>query len=534
MTPEERAAKIEEMRRLEAFIAQAEADAQAQQQVQQQPINAAQTHAGSRAVPLPQEPAADPNTPWHEDITRGLGLSAAETALGIKGLVSELTPENESALKLWRDDVRGSGGFGTAGGVIGELAQVAMPASKIHALAKASKLARTMPATAATGAVLGDVGLMSGFGALQAPTEEKTRGEKAVENAVFSLAGGAAGGVLNKALKGASKTKSGEELLNMGVPLTPAQATDSGLIKALEFTMGITPLLAKSVAQQKEKSLIGFNKVIAQAAAPKGIKITAGGQEGMRQVRDAYKRKYQEAWSKAEPFSEDQLIAFMDQTKNMRDELGESANSSVRKIDDALDRVDRLKTTESMENLDTVVREQIERADSGQNPDFDLADYLTELRQTIQNTASPQTASELAELNSTYGGFRVARRATANTQAMKKGGENKGIYSTDELTQAVRSIGGETRSAINTAPLQSLMNLGTDTIGDRLPVPLLDAWKTMARKMPAPNLMLEPAARVVLGDTAAQKKTKAVADFLRNYGVSGATLGGAYGSVSGD
>ena len=241
----------------------------------------------------------------------------------------------------------------------------------------------------------------------------------------------------------------------------------------------------------------------------------------MRQVKGAYKDGYKDAWEKATPFSDDTLVNLLDETKAMRKDLGPSAGYAQRKIDDAIERIDKMKDIESMENLDTVLRKQIDNAETGATPDLALSEYLQDFRTLIQERASPETSSALKELNSTYGGFMAARRATANPSALKRGKENKGIFTTDELTNAVRGVGGEGRASTGTAPLQKTMDMGTETMGQKMPSPLINAVKGVSRSVPAPNFLLEPFARMMIGENFLQKGGSYVADALRKHGVRG-------------
>lgn len=524
MNESERAAKMAELQQIEATLAQLQHQSSEQERVLSIPADSEQTHYQQRIPQAPEEEYADPNTSLPADIARGIGYNAARTVTGISDLISPNSETTNRAMEMWRQDVEGSGAGGTAGNVVGELAQLAVPASLFSKGLKATGLTKALPKVAGLTTVAGDTALAAGLGYGQLPElGGQTRGDAAVGNAIASLGGGAMGGVLQKALKGANKTPAGEALMERGVPLTPAQATNNPLFQGAEYLAEMMPVLSKSVAKQKEKALEGFNRAVAQEAAPAGAKITAGGQEGMRQVKGAYKQGYKDAWEKATPFSDDTLVNLLDETKAMRKDLGPSAGYAQRKIDDAIERIDKMKDIESMENLDTVLRKQIDNAETGATPDLALSEYLQDFRTLIQERASPETSTALKELNSTYGGFMAARRATANPSALKRGKENKGIFTTDEFTNAVRGVGGEGRASTGTAPMQKTMDMGTDTMGQKMPSPLINAVKGIARSVPAPNFLLEPFARATLGDTSLQKGTNKLAEALRKSGLRGTT-----------
>jgi len=101
-----------------------------------------------------------------EDFGEGIVASGLSTYYGLKDLVTDVTDEDRARLKDWRDDA-GESWAGTAGQVVGELGQLAIPggaAMKIGGgLSKAMKT------------IKGQSALAAGLGGAQLPGEESSR-----------------------------------------------------------------------------------------------------------------------------------------------------------------------------------------------------------------------------------------------------------------------------------------------------------------------------------------------------------------------
>ena len=334
-TRDEKLAQLARLRQLQAL------QAQRSQQMAQAPAPLPQDTASQSVSHLGFGEGGPSN--WQK-FKHGLGQSAIETGLGVKSLFTDLSETEQDVLRRLDEDAKTMGGWATAGNVVGEVAQLAVPASKVAKLSKVEKLGRA----AIPAAVAGEMALGGGFEALKAPQEDESRLENALKGAAGAALGMGAGKVLGKALEGIKKTDAAQYLTDLGVKLTPGQAAAGGLPRAIEYTLGILPFTSKATAQAKKMADETFNVSMLKQAAPPGKTVQRGGYEGMNELKTAYNDAYREAWKKAGRLDDDTLIKMLDDLDVGR-ELGSEASGPLRRIDESLEKYMDKPTTKQLD-----------------------------------------------------------------------------------------------------------------------------------------------------------------------------------------
>jgi hypothetical protein len=471
-------------------------------------------------APEKQESASDKRLREESGFTsfgRGMGLSAAETVIGLGDLAGvEIEPVTRNALKMWRDDVEKTGGYGSAGQSVGELMQLAIPFSR------AAKLGTG-------GAIAADVGLSAAHAGIQAPDDVediglegmeklKNRAGEAAEGGAWALGGAGAGKALEKTVKGIAKTDAAQELIKKGVELTPAQASEGGLPKALEYVMAFTPFLAGGTKKLRDKANVDFNKSVLQEAAPVGKEISEIGTKGGKQLKTAFDDRYSEAWKRAGIPDTGKISDLASFGVMAKDQLGEATSGTFNKIQASMQDMVSDFTPEKLKSLDNLFRKEMKSASSGANPNMDLADSLKEMRKQLRSSVDPKAQEILSATDKQYGKYLTVKKAGA------KANKNDGVFTPSQLSDSSKSVGGETSTFVGESPIQAYATQGIDTLEQKMPNPIVDAIKGVSQNIYSPQMPLRVAGRAMMGENIAQRGVKKgsglLADALRKGGIN--------------
>ena len=211
-------------------------------------------------------------------IMRGLGGAKASfdrAAMGLKGVFTDLTPEDKALLEQGRAFEKEGGPAATVGSIGADVAMSAAPGGMVTKAVKgAPLLART----------LAELGYGAGYGALTSP-EDRTGG----------AAGGAIGtGVgmgVNRLVGGAIKpfvSKEAQALADQGIQATPGQAI-GGMVNQAEQKLKSLPLVGDVIRNARNRSVNEFNEKAIQTAVPDNIGY---GDEALTAARETLGRKY--------------------------------------------------------------------------------------------------------------------------------------------------------------------------------------------------------------------------------------------------
>lgn len=211
-------------------------------------------------------------------VMRGLGgakTSWDRAALGLKGLFTDLTPEDKALLEQGRGFQAEGGAPATMGAIGADVAMSLAPGGLVtKAASKAPLLART----------LAELGYGAGYGALTSP-EDRTGG------AVGGAAGTALGMGANRLIGGAIKplvSQEAQELAKQGIQPTIGQSI-GGAVNTAEQKLKSLPLIGDVIRNARGRSVNEFNEKAIQTAVPgsKGF-----GDEALTSARETLGKQY--------------------------------------------------------------------------------------------------------------------------------------------------------------------------------------------------------------------------------------------------
>jgi hypothetical protein len=344
--------------------------------------------------------------PAWKKIGLGLAQPVERTYLGVKGLVTDLSPQDKGDLALLRAP---HGGAAATGNIAGNVALMAAPGGV------AGKVASTATRFPRVVAALANLGSNSGMAALQAPEPGSSRLQNATIGGSGSVLGSAAAPVLRATLLGMKPvTDRASRFLADNVPLTPGQFGGS-LAQWVEGKLAGIPGIGGMVrARQNEaidaakagykQDLSAWNKDTLGGVVPGGS-VSASGQQGFKEAHSLFNDAYS-ALKNAIP----------------NGEAIHATDEQLRKRGLALLRAG----------------------------DYDGAQAVFAKRDQLKAALPPEYAQEWSNLDSLYNKFLTVRKAATTVAASKAGQE----FTPDQLLSAAVVRGSKSKVAMGAAPLQ--------------------------------------------------------------------------------
>lgn len=476
----------------------------------------------------------------------GIGVAKpfVETGLGIKDLAGRvgigdgLDDEDKASLERLHQ----THGFAAgAGDVAGNLATFLIPAGAGANLA--TRAVGGLPrALARFAPVASDMAVSAGMEGLKAPTDDESRGSRALGGALGAGVGHAVSRVLAPVLRPFDASSgTAEDMLNNGVPLTPGQAR-GGVARWLEDKLAGIPGVGGPIRARQAEAVGGWNKSLLNDVVPEG-EVTAAGHKGFQQAKSAFSSAYDKLWDGDIPLD----VGGVSDGWNA---LADSAEGKV--APDALARV-RAKLAdlhqnhlEALSSADggSVAGSGIDQLDdalrklgvtSARQGDSDVAGLYFSAKKQLRDALPDETSDELSRIDGLYRKFAVTQRAASYKGAAKA----EGVFTPDQLLSAAiakdRSA-GKSAVAAGTATFQPEATQAGKVLGDS-PGALSDAEKLGLGFGVYHNPAL--AATVGLGTRGYYSKTfqdvlrgdgpmtSAMAASLRRLGISPGILGAA-------
>lgn len=289
----------------------------------------------------------------------GAKHSLDSAAMGVKGLVTDLTPEDKANLDQGKAFIDEVGGWGTAGGIGGEMLATGGPAGKMlkgaaavgRMLPQAIRAARGMSALGTTAAVAGTGATM---GAITSP-EDRAGGAEG--GALGSVLGQAAGKVLSKVGGGIARglvSPDGQALIGQGIDVPLWKATDNKLIRNIAEGAKVLPVVKTIMKSQERKAMEQFNsKLIEQATPPTPVLDQAGnvlrwqtspvteiGQEGIRALKDRFGKAYDSLYNgrtvPLDPAFEADLKNVSSSTRRYKPSIADDVDGAIAELGDTI------------------------------------------------------------------------------------------------------------------------------------------------------------------------------------------------------
>lgn len=444
-----------------------------------------------------------------------LGLGAKDLA-GKVGIGSGLNDEDRANLERLQEV---SGGAGTAGRIVGEVASFALPGGAATKLA--SKAAR-FPRAAALAA---DMVTSAGVEALKAPTEGESRLGRAVEGAVGAGVGRAIGAGARAALTGARPASTqAAALAAQGVPLTPGMAR-GGMLQKLEERIADVPFSGKQLQQRQADAIRAWNRNVLNRTVPEG-EVTTAGHEGFTQAREAFRSAYDKLWNQDIPVDVAAVGKSWDTAlASAPPDVAAAAGGKLRELmQGTLDGnlTDTGVAGSAISRIDDELRKLSTLA--ARRGEADLAAVYARARDSMRSALPEKVSTELSRIDGKYREFAVARRAGG----YKTTAENGGVFTPSQLLQASvaadRSKGkaavAEGRAVLQKDATDALSVLGKRPARENELVSLALILPTL----PAKALYSAPVQKLQRG---AAPRWDRIARLLRERGVTAGTLGAA-------
>lgn len=404
----------------------------------------------------------------------GAKSSWDRAAMGLKGLFTELTPEDKALLAQGRAFQDEGGAPATIGAIGADVAMSAAPGGLVtKATAAAPLLART----------LAQIGLGTGYGALTSP-------ENRVEGAVGGGVGTAAGMGVNRVLGGAIKpfiSKDAEALMARGIQPTPGQAI-GGAVNTAEQKLKSLPLVGDVIRGARNRSVNEFNEKAIQTAVPGA---SGFGDEALTAARETLGKQYDAVLNKLPQISVDKQAIQQAATQAVGDPALALSNDSKKFVMDyvrknLLNRTGNLngQTAKSIES--DFAKAVARKASSSDAEDRAIADAMRTVqqqwRQSLTQAAeatSPGAGTALREADAAWRAFIPVDRAASyrgnqNVAANEVAGRftpnalRRSIEASDQtqFNNATRAMRG------GTSPFEQLNTLtrqGEKVLGDSVP-----------------------------------------------------------------
>lgn len=407
------------------------------------------------------------------------GLGGAKTAfdraaMGLKGLVTDLTPEDRALLEGGRAFQDEGGMAATVGSIGADVGMSLAPGALVtKATAAAPLLARTMS----------QIGLGAGYGALTSP-EDRTAG------AVGGGVGTAAGMGINRLAGGLIKpfvSKDAQALMAQGIQPTPGQAI-GGAVNTAEQKLKSLPLIGDVIRSGRDRAVNEFNEKAIQTAVPGA---TGFGDEALIAARKTLGDQYEDVLGKLPNITMDRGAIVTAATEAAGDASLGLSNASKKYIRDYVGKnlIGRSQdiSGETAKRVESDLLKVITRlrgsADSEQRG---IADALSKVhdawRTSLANTAEvvqPGAGKALSDANASWrafsaldraGGYRGNQNLAGNETAgrftpnsLRRSIEASDVSQNNNVTRALR--GGD-------APFQRLNTLtrqGERVLGDSVP-----------------------------------------------------------------
>lgn len=472
-------------------------------------------------VDIPKKP---PDEPWYEDMAEGIGVSGLDLYYGIKSLGGELSAEDKAHLKDWKDDAAQSG-YGTAGRILGEIAQMALPGGAVLKGVKALSKAVGMGRKASLGAAAaGEAGVGAGFGYARVPGEGEDRATGAVREAAGSLVGSGVGAALGKAYRGIRKTPEGEALIKQNVDVTPGQVAESPAVRGLEGIMDIAPGLSRGTKKAREEGIDSWALATMKQAAPNPDGITEIGTKGFNQSKGQIDKLYKDAWSDAGGVNKETSKAMRKEISGIYRVVPQDEKAVVQGIGQdikALTKGDP--KPDKLKSIDTAISKQINKARD--NPK--LVNDLQFLKDMLRDSMPPGVHDKLRNADSFYPKFLTIKKATYKAR------QNEGKFNPAQAIDASADVGKGTKNTIEsgTSPLYDIIMAGKKTVGRKKEATPLSAIARISDIVPSPPM--KGMGNIVLGATPFQKGVQGLSKSptlqnIKALGANPARLSSAY------
>lgn len=495
-------------------------------------------------------------------VMRGLGGAKAAwdtAAMGLKGIVTDLNPEDQALLDQGKAFLKQAGTAGTVGNVAGDVAMTAAPALRAQQgivagaryLPQAMQwMGRAVPAAAGAGAVTG------------AALNPEDRTGAALGGAAGGAIGEGAGRLLTKTLGGAISgrvTPEAKELMEQGAFVPMWKATDSGVVRNLAERAKVLPVAGSVLKGQERSGIESWNKILTKEATPpmpvlddagnvlrwENKPVTDIGHAGLnaldQRFNDAYKALYGNRGVPVDDAFNNEVVGLLNGVQRYYPSEAPAVQGIVNKVVDALrmpveETVTKtggnavgkgvvsskattpvVTTTEPGREVVSyqAVRTALEDVDKAirsawNSGNADKAEALSGLRSALESMRTrglpPEVQAMAGDVNRAYAKYKTLERSAATLGAQKNGA----VVTPAQQLNAIKArdrTPGKSSFAKGNAPGQQQALTAQNVYGNELP----DVGPGTAEKLAplvmfgAPMLLGDLGATAMLGTKTGQK-----------------------------
>jgi len=415
---------------------------------------------------------------------RGLGgakVALDRAAMGLKGMFTDLTPEDQALLAQGKAFLDQGGTAATVGNIGGDVAMMAAPALRAQqGLAAGAKfLPRAMQFV---GGRLPSAALSSG--AVSAAMAPEDRSGAFIGGAVGGAAGDVAGRVLTKTLGGVVSDKvspAARELMDQGANVPMWKAVDEGtrsgrVLRNAAERAKVLPVAGDLVRGQERAGIESWNRILMREATPPmpvlddagrvlrfeyDKPVTAVGSEGLQELSkrfdDAYGALYGTRGVPVDNTFSSQIRGIVRDAQAYLPGSAPDIAGAVRKVEDTLmglvsptvkreggqsvgkglvsSRAKVPVTSTVTQGREVVPHQNVKKALDDINNmitaayksgNGEKAEALSAVRSAIESLRSrglpPEVAAQADEINKAYAKFKTVSRAASMLGAQKQGG----------------------------------------------------------------------------------------------------------------
>ena len=396
-----------------------------------------------------------------ERFGEGVSASFGTARRGVKGLFTDLSPEDKRQIAVNKAFLEGEKGEGIRAENLGafatDVASFVVPGGAAIKAARGIPLAMKLASKAPVRAgVVGEAALGAGLSAAYAPEDRGTA-------AAFGGAGGAAGYGLGRALSRtlggiAKPSKEAKQLMEQGVDVPIWKASENKLLRgAVERVKGL-PVTKSFVTGQERGSLEGINKTWFSKATPpspvldeaSGVlrwemedPITNIGAKGLQELTDkfddAYTALYKGRVIPVDRAYGQEIGSIKQEVKNYFPRITKEFEAAVLQADDLLKEGTKGNEGVSPEALKIAVASVNKRIKGAwTRGEEELANALKELRNSLTDLRvrglPPEVADMAKPINDAYVTFKQLQKAAGSTVVQREG-----IITPNRMLSAIKS-----------------------------------------------------------------------------------------------
>jgi hypothetical protein len=403
----------------------------------------------------------------------GAGKAVDDAALGLKGIFTNLTPEEQDRAKRGRALTEESTAA-TVGNIAGNLAMTAAPAIR-GAQALTPAIASVLPKAVAPTVATGMTG--AGIGAVANPVlEGESRSGNAALSGALSVGGDLAARGLARVAQPIMQSESVKKLLGEGVVPTPGQSA-GGFVGRIEEKLQSVPLIGDLIKRSKDRAAEELNVAAIKRALPVNSKgaITQSGRESITEANRIISEGYEDVLGRITLKPDGQ---FMRSVVTVRNDPGLGLPAAQQKqLTDIVQGniLNRLKNGEMPGDLakraDSILGSLASRYRSSGDADqralgMAIRDVQGAYRELLQRNAGPADAEILKGLNANYANLLRVERAASYV------GSETGKFSPAQLQSAVRALDPSKNKrafAQGKATMQDLSDPAKAVLGSTVP-----------------------------------------------------------------